>query len=142
MKLKKKHLLPFLCSILLTSCKHEPQEIIVQTNPTTTNTGATTSTTSSTNDSVCFNKQIQPLFNSSCAKGGCHDAVTRADGYNFTSYSGIMQGIVPGKPSNGKIMKEIMDNSMPQNPNPPLSNTQKALLTKWIEEGAKNRECL
>lgn len=73
---------------------------------------------------------------------GCHDAATHADGYNFTSYTGIMRGIVAGKPSNGKIMKEIGDGSMPQSPVPLLTAEQKALLVKWITEGAQNRICL
>ena len=53
-----------------------------------------------------------------------------------------MQGIVAGKPSNGKIMKEINDNNMPQSPVPLLTADQKALLVKWISEGAKNRICV
>lgn len=72
---------------------------------------------------------------------GCHDAITHAEGYNFTTYAGIMTEIEPGRPSHGKIMKEIEDNSMPQSPVPLLTAEQKALLVKWINEGAQNRIC-
>jgi hypothetical protein len=123
--------------IVITACKHERQEPVAQSTTATTST-----TTRPTNDSVCFNTQIQPLFNSSCAMSGCHDAITSAEGYNLTNYAGIKIGIIPGKPSDGVIMKEINRNNMPEYPLPPLDAPQKALLVKWINEGATNRQCV
>jgi uncharacterized membrane protein len=72
---------------------------------------------------------------------GCHDAITHAEGYNFTTYAGIKRGIVAGDPANGKIMREINKGSMPEYPVAPLTEDQKALLNKWIMEGALNRTC-
>lgn len=154
MKFTKKHLWVAICSMqLIAGCKHDTQDVVTPGTTATTSTTSTTSTTATTsttsttsttqpaNDSVCFNTQIQPLFNSSCAMSGCHDAITNAEGYNFTTYAGIMQGIVVGKPTQGKIMKEINANKMPQSPVPLLTAEQKALLVKWINEGAKNRIC-
>jgi len=38
-------------------------------------------------DSVTFAGDIQPILARSCAKGGCHDAGTKQNGIEFTSYS-------------------------------------------------------
>jgi hypothetical protein len=137
-----------LCAIasfifLYASCKHDPVEPDLQ--PTTTNTTSTTATTASTsttgtttpvNDSVCFNTEILPLFQSNCAQGGCHDAASHQEGYTLTTYSGIMKGI-----NDGEIMKEINKGDMPMAPVPLLTTAQKALLQKWIDEGSRNRIC-
>jgi uncharacterized membrane protein len=72
---------------------------------------------------------------------GCHDAITKADGYDFTTYQGIMVEIRAGDPTSGKIMREINRGSMPQSPVPQLTSEQKSLLERWIREGAKNRVC-
>jgi uncharacterized membrane protein len=148
--------------LYLQACKHEPENNGNPTTQTTTSSTATTVTTATTsttittsntastsstsstsgaNDSVCFNTQILPIFNSSCALSGCHDAITHTDGYNLTSYSGIKNNIVAGNPTSGKIMREINRNSMPISPGNPLTAEQKALITKWINEGALNRTC-
>jgi uncharacterized membrane protein len=128
----------FCIALVINACKHEPVDISQQATPTTT---STTTGIVPENDSVCFNTQIQPLFNSSCAMSGCHDAVTHAEGYNFTTYNGIMVEIEAGRPTHGKIMKEINDLSMPQKPVPLLTEAQKSLLVKWISEGAQNKIC-
>lgn len=135
---------------LLAACKHETQDKPTTTSTTsstattaTTSSTATTSTTNNPNDSVCFNTAIQPLFNSSCAYAGCHDAITRADGYNFTNYTNIRNQITPFDVNNGKIMRAVKStnpsNRMP--PGAPLSTSQIQLLEKWIQQGARNTQC-
>ncbi|MFT3754107.1 MAG: hypothetical protein QM800_14935 [Paludibacter sp.] len=48
------------------------------------------------NDSVSFVSDVLPLFVSNCSTTGCHDAITHREGYNFSSYSGLLaRGIVP-----------------------------------------------
>jgi uncharacterized membrane protein len=131
---------------LYASCKHDSTETIAEettiattaTTSTTVTTASTssTSTTAPVNDSVCFNTQILPLFQSNCAQGGCHDAGSHQEGYTFTSYTGIMKGI-----NDGEIMKEINKGDMPMAPVPQLTSEQKSLLNKWIAEGHKNRIC-
>lgn len=117
------------------SCKHDPEEVIA--------TGNTPQVPTNPNDSICFNTQILPLFVSNCTMSACHDAVSHADGYNFTNYNGIMAGIVPFQPGSGKIIKSITDTDpadrMP--PAGPLSAAQIQLIQKWITEGATNRIC-
>jgi mono/diheme cytochrome c family protein len=47
--------------------------------------------------------------------------------------------IKSGRPNSGDIMESINRGSMP--PSSPLSADQKALLSKWISQGAKNNGC-
>jgi hypothetical protein len=122
--------------VLADACKHDPIE---PTSQTTTTSGTTNGNPTPT-DSVCFNTQILPFFISTCGSSGCHSATNPQKGYNLTTYAGIMQGIVAFKPAEGKIMDAINDGEMP--PAGPLTATQKALLVKWISEGATQRNCI
>ena len=119
----KKIILPILSalalgSFLLTSCKHENLELI-------------------SGDSICFERDILPIFVSNCAMSGCHDAVTHADKYDLSNYTAIMKkGITPGNPDNSEIWEVIVDGEMP--PNGSLTREQKVYLKSWIAAGAKN----
>ena len=66
---------------LINACKHE----IPQSAP-----GSPTPVPGGTNG-VCFQNQILPLFQSNCAKSGCHDAASQLDGYVFDSYANIVR---------------------------------------------------
>lgn len=130
-------LIASLLVVAFATCKHEPTYII--------NGNSTTDTTKynppppPTNDSVCFNTQILPLIKASCAQVGCHDAITKEEGLVLDSYSGIM------KMGTSDLMKYINLTSgkkmMPPLPQPRMDTASKALLNKWIKEGAKNRIC-
>lgn len=127
-------LLSFL-GLVIHACKHDPTEIIT--------TGPVPQIPVTPNDSVCFNSQILPLFVSNCTMSACHDAITHADGYNFTTYNGIKSGVIAFQPDKGNIIKSITDTDpkdrMP--PAGPLSAAQIQLIKKWISEGATNRIC-
>lgn len=114
------------------------------TNPSTNNCGNATSNVSK-GDSVCFNTEILPFFVSNCATSGCHDAKTRADGYEFTSYAKIVQkGITAGSPSKSKlytVMIKTDEDRMPPAPSQALSKVQTDMIAKWITQGAKNVDC-
>ncbi len=91
--------------------------------------------------SVCFDTEILPLFQSSCATTDCHD-VTAQDGYRLDSYEGILKGISSGNPHNSEIYKTIIavgDDRMP--PDDPLSQEYRMLIRVWIEQGAVNKIC-
>jgi uncharacterized membrane protein len=96
------------------------------------------------NDSlVCFEEQILPLFQSNCAKSGCHDAASHQEGYVLDSYSHIVaKGITPGNAKNSKIYQVIKSSGdediMPPPPDKPLTNEQINLIAQWINEGAQN----
>ncbi|MEZ4944029.1 MAG: c-type cytochrome domain-containing protein [Cyclobacteriaceae bacterium] len=91
---------------------------------------------------VCFESSILPIFVSSCAKPGCHDAVTREEGFNLTSYANIIKkGIVPGNANESKLYKVTTksgEDQMPPYPDLPLTQPQRDSIAKWINGGAKN----
>lgn len=146
-------------SLVLISCLNNKQDVVptatttaTTTTTTTTTTGTTTTTASldcgnissaSTGDSVCFNTEILPFFTSNCASSGCHDAKTKMEGYDLTTYTFITKsGIVAGNPSKSKLYTVMIatgESRMP--PNRQLTTTQTALVAKWITQGAKNVQC-
>jgi hypothetical protein len=104
--------------------------------------------------SVCFSRDILPIFNSNCAVPGCHGGTNPHDGVKLDSYTNIMRkGIVPGNPQSSKIYNMITgtgggkdgvdeeDGKMPPPPRNPLTSEQIALIYKWIAEGALNKDC-
>jgi Planctomycete cytochrome C len=119
--------------VLINSCKHEVPILIVDTTP---QTGPVP------NNGVCFESEILPLFQSNCAKSGCHDAATHTEDLILDSYANIMRkDIVPGRADNSKIYRVLFEtgkDKMPPAPNADLTVAQKALIGKWINEGAKN----
>lgn len=122
---------------LLQSCKHEvptpviDDSIVEDCSPNT----------------VFFQQEVLPLFQSNCATSGCHDANTAQEGFVFTSYAGIMASgeIVAGNLNEGDIYEVITENDpdkiMPPPPNAPLTSEQIALIGDWISQGAQNTSC-
>lgn len=96
-------------------------------------------------DTVYFASQFFPLIQSSCAMNGCHSAITRADGINLSDYSNIMKIVKAGDPVNSKLYRSLINTNpgdrMPMYPVPAFTQTQIALVYKWIQQGAKNNAC-
>jgi len=123
---------------LLAACVHSP----VWTNDANTqiNDGPCDPNT------VYFQNDILPILISSCSEQGCHDAGTRSDGVQTTSYVDLMNSDIvrAGDPSESKLWKSITDTDpgdrMPEG-KPPLTNDQLDLIRRWIEQGAKNLIC-
>lgn len=94
---------------------------------------------------VCFNSQILPFFQSNCAKSGCHDTKTKAEGYDLSTYAGILKkGISKTNPASSTLYKVMIDtgkNRMPPSPAAKLTTTQTDLVLTWIKEGAKETNC-
>jgi hypothetical protein len=96
-------------------------------------------------DSVYFVSQVMPVISSNCTMSGCHDNITHADGVNLTTYNNIMRYVRVGDAANSKLYKVIIKTNgdrMPPAPMPPLSAAQKALIQKWINQGANNNNCI
>ena len=88
---------------------------------------------------VCFEAEVLPIFQSSCAKSGCHDVTTHEEGYVLDSYQHIMKkGIKPGEPFDSELFEVILSGEMPPKGNPDLTDEQKITIGKWIKQGAKN----
>jgi uncharacterized membrane protein len=128
---------------LLNACRHEIPDLASGGSGTGTSGSGNPLPTSNCNpDSVYFVNQVMPIISSNCTMSGCHDNITHADGVNLTSYTRIMQYVVPGNPANSKLYKSIIKTDgdrMPPPPMSPLTAAQKALIQKWITQGAKNR---
>jgi hypothetical protein len=129
--------------IVVDSCVHDP--VI---NPTSSNgeqPGTPPPVTPGTpgcvyDGSVCFESSVLPIFLSSCAKSGCHDANSRREGYVLNSYASIVsRGISPGNANGSKLYKILFasgEDRMP--PDAPLTQAQKDSIALWINQGAKN----
>ncbi len=92
--------------------------------------------------SICFESEILPVIQANCTNAGCHDATTAADGYDFTTYRGIMRAVKPGNGKGSKIIKVMLDNDdndrMPPPPAAPMSRDFIDLMIQWIDRGAAN----
>jgi len=125
--------------LITSSCKHE----IPVNNFEEPITGGTQSCST---DTVYFQNKILPLLNSGCAMSGCHDAISHKDGVNLTSYSKIMStgGVRPGSPANSKlytVLNKTGSDRMPPPPAAAFTAAEKALINKWILQGALNNAC-
>jgi hypothetical protein len=125
----------FAVIILVDSCIHEPF-----IDPFALNGGQPSTPGCVSNGQVCFESSVLPIFLSSCAKSGCHDASTREEGFVLDNYSNIVKkGITPGKANESKLYEVLFktgDDQMP--PDAPLSKAQKDSIADWINQGAKN----
>ncbi len=133
----KKSLLTFaiLTLIFAYSCKHSGPDIA-------TNPGSGPGGTGGGSTKVCFETDILPIFQTNCAKSGCHDAASMQKGYVFDSYNNIVKkDVKPFDAADSKVYKVLFKTGtdrMPKPPNPPLTNEQKNLIGRWINEGAAN----
>ncbi|MBS3915961.1 MAG: hypothetical protein KG003_15800 [Bacteroidetes bacterium] len=111
------------------SCEHEP---IFRALPSD-------DSTNEVDTGICFERDILPIFQNSCATTNCHNSITQKDEYVLDNYDNITKkGIVKGSAASSKIYEVIRKNEMPQNPVPKLTDAQKNLIKRWIDGGAKN----
>ena len=127
--------------VLLASiaCKHQMVVPGTSTTPiiiTNPGTGGT-----SVSDTVCFNSQVLPLYQSYCASAGCHSAASASAGVITTDYFNIMKGIRANSPNSSKYYT-ILSNGMPPRGSPQMTAAQIATIQKWITQGALNTVCV
>ncbi|OFY28139.1 MAG: hypothetical protein A2X09_00915 [Bacteroidetes bacterium GWF2_43_11] len=127
--------------LLLASCKHDPDLSALPVNP-----DPPVPTVGCDPDSVYFANTVFPLIQSSCAMSGCHDAATAREGVVLTDYYRIMitGEVNPGNAGDSKIYEVLSgggEERMPPSPAQPLTTDQKALIAKWINQGAQNNAC-
>jgi hypothetical protein len=83
---------------------------------------------------VCFTRDVQPIIDAGCAKSGCHDDVTAADGITLITYEQMHE-------YSADIVRVMKRGTMP----PPLwvklDSTTIATIERWVNEGAKNTSC-
>ncbi|MEO6190602.1 MAG: c-type cytochrome domain-containing protein [Saprospiraceae bacterium] len=109
--------------------------VIVTANVSCTNETAFT-------DEVCFQQEVLPLINGSCAYSGCHNPVERISGYDFTNYEGILKAVTPGKYGSSKLYTSLISTTtMPPPPDDKFTRDKLELIATWIQQGAKNSTC-
>lgn len=144
--IKKSLFCGVLLSIGVAACKHEPIQPKNKP-PVTTGGGGGGGNPPTTHpcdpDTVYFARQILPLIVSNCSMDGCHSANTRADGVVLTNYRTIRSEVDPYDPSDSDLYESLFDDDdiMPPPPRSPFTASQKALVKKWINQGAKNLTC-
>jgi hypothetical protein len=156
----KKFIISFLALIVvviaatITACKHQPiinndvTPIDTTKKDTTKTTGVVVVDKGDTTGWTCspdtiYFADVLPVFISSCAGSGCHDAATRAKSYQLTSYATTIQrGIIAGNANNSSVYAVIANGSMPpRSSGIVMTAAQKALIANWINKGAKNYVC-
>lgn len=131
----KKILYIFGVAILaLESCQHQmvapgTSDVVVAV----TNPGNGISTT----DTVSFQSEVLPLYQSYCGSAGCHNASSSKEGVVLTDYFNIMKGIRANSPSSSKYYT-VIGGKMPPRNSPQLSSVQMATILKWINQSALN----
>jgi Planctomycete cytochrome C/Cytochrome C oxidase, cbb3-type, subunit III len=138
--MKKLFFISVLFMLEVFACKHEPALTPPRQDPTPPDTLPTWS------NAVCFSKEVLPIFESYCAKAGCHDKITHEADFILDSYDNIIKkDFKPGNANESKIYKVIVetdpDDMMPPPGNLPLTQAQKDIIKKWIDEGGKNTTC-
>ena len=96
-------------------------------------------------DTVYFRNVILPLIQSSCAMASCHDVNSGGERKPLVSYTTIMSIVVAGSSSSSQLYRKLSETDpqdrMPPAPNSPLTQAQKDLIKKWIDQGAKDNYC-
>ena len=132
------------------ACKREPVyfgDLITDPIDTTGGGGGSVIVHPCSPDSVYFEQQLLPLLQSKCAIPGCHDAASHEEGIIYDSYLNTKNTgkISTSNPSSSKMYRAIIDTDpgdrMPPAPYDPLTADQKALVLKWMQQGAQNLHC-
>ena len=125
--------------LLIVSCEHETIE---PDQPTISNS----ENSPCDSNKVYFKNDILPIFISSCAFSGCHDAGTAASNVVLTSYEKIIDSDVvrPGRPDNSELYERITETDI--NDRMPLGGERLLQehidkIEQWIIDGALNSSC-
>lgn len=138
-----------LIAVLAAACTHDPYPA-PPGNGNGDNPGDTTGgdTKPCHPDTVYYERDIQPILGSNCAKSGCHGQGSAQDGVDLTSYQSVMQtaDVRPGRDPEDSDLYEMIteddpDKRMPPPPNDPLSREEIDRIAKWIRQGAQNLSC-
>jgi hypothetical protein len=87
---------------------------------------------------ICFATQVLPIFQSNCAKSGCHDG-GRESRTDLRSADGILRNVSPGHPLDSPayaMMISVWGNMMPPPPSAPVSKEARQIVELWILQGA------
>lgn len=142
----------------LPSCQHEPlfdEPILDPIDTTTIDTTTIDTTTVDTTiiqmpcdpDIIYFAQDVLPILVSNCAFSGCHNAASAEDGVILESYETVIQtaDVEPFNLNDSEIYEVLVDNDlddrMPPDPTPALSQAQINTIATWILQGGLNLDC-
>lgn len=128
---------------LAASCSSKDEKnTVIPANPTDT-TQVVTDTAKY--DSICFERDILPIFKSNCAITACHDGITGQEGIVFDSYQPFFyKGFVKGDADKSQVFAAITRTTsrrMPPIPTYPLDSNQINIIRKWINQGMPENAC-
>jgi cytochrome c5 len=128
--------------LILSGCKHESTVPLANLTADSTRYKGV----ACNKDTVYFYNTIGPLIITSCASmSGCHSG-NGGEAGALTTYSNIMRYVSPGNPTSSRLYTVLGngggEGSMPRKPYAPFTATQKALVSTWIQQGAKNNGCI
>ena len=96
-------------------------------------------------EKISYSESIQPIFNRSCALGGCHVTGSAQGNLNLEaniSYTQLMrQGrgyIDTANPRSGVLYSSLVSVSNPMPPSGRLPDCELKLIENWMKQGAKN----
>ena len=96
---------------------------------------------------VSYHEHIRPVFQAKCQ--GCHQPAKQKADYVLTTVKSLIAGgengaaVVPGKPEESSLVELITTQKGEKRPemppkDTPLTDYERALVTKWIADGAKD----
>ncbi len=92
-------------------------------------------------DTVCFERDILPVFQNGCATTGCHGG-SGGRGMQLNTYAGIAREVTPGSPATSRAYQMIVSQILqPMPPSHALAESDRIKIRIWIEQGAKNTTC-
>lgn len=119
--------LPLLLIAFSYGCKHQPAPVPIVI----------------ADSSICFERDVLPIFISNCTQSGCHNAASHEEGFQFTDYNSIVaKDFVAGNAEATELYEKITEKRsrkvMPPPPYSPLTQYEIAMIRTWINSGAEN----
>ena len=91
-------------------------------------------------DSICFKRDIQPVFQQGCATPGCHTG--NGESFALKSYPDIKRRVTAGSPATSRLYLAIISAMIqPMPPSHALAESDRIKIRIWIEQGAKETKC-
>lgn len=97
----------------------------------------------STIDTVCYEKDIAPIFQSCGAPTGCHNHQGGESEYVFSDYNSVMKAITPFNANKSKAYQAVTGKGFMQlmPPSGALPIQDRILIRVWIDQGAEQTTC-
>jgi hypothetical protein len=87
------------------------------------------------NQKVSFSTDVKPILTGNCTFSGCHSGGAQSAPGNWNNYIDVKARV-----DNGKFNIKVLDPgyTMPRGDTGALAPSKRAILRRWVTEGAKN----